>query len=275
MELNPDDDRLTHRMVLARHLKRLRKKAGLSLREFEAKIGYKYSYLSRVENCHQLPSNELAEALDRFFGTGDLFVDLLKADENAALPDYGLMLRKEQTAVQIQEMTSSVVPGLLQTEEYARQLTFVGYSWDTEAQIDKWVSDRMHRKRMFKREVPPHYWALLDEAVLARPIGGSRVMSAQLDYLLQVMESVYTIVQVIPFNCGGTPLVGGSAMLATFSDGSTIGHVEGVMTGGPMLSSARLLKLARQFGVVRSMALSEERSIGVIRRYLKEYERAY
>ncbi|GAB2887839.1 helix-turn-helix domain-containing protein [Streptomyces mayteni] len=275
MELNPDDDRLTHRMVLARHLKRLRKKAGLSLREFESRIGYKYSYLSRVENCHQLPSVELAEALDKFFETDDLFVELLKADENAALPDYGMMLRKEQSAVRIQEMTSTVVPGLLQTEEYARELTIVGCSWESEAQIEKWVAERMRRKRMFNRETPPHYWAILDEAVLARPIGGSRVMCGQLDHLLRVGESVYTNVQVIPFSCGGHPLTGGSAMLATFPDGSTIGHVEGVMAGEPVISSERLLKLIRKFDVVRSMALSEERSVGVIRRYLKEYERAY
>lgn len=150
MELNPDDDRLTHRMVLARHLKRLRKKAGLSLREFEAKIGHKYSYLSRVENCHQLPSIELAEALDKFFDTGGLFVDLLKADENAALPDYGLMLRKEQTGRshpgddQLGRSWSPANRGVRSRVDYDRVL--VGYG-----SADRQVGVRPHASKAYVR----------------------------------------------------------------------------------------------------------------------------
>jgi transcriptional regulator with XRE-family HTH domain len=260
---------------LARHLRRLREGAGLSVRELDAEIRYGYSYINRVENGNQLPSKALAKAIGQYFGMGELFTDLLKADHDAKVPDYGRVLRKEKDAVHIQTLNSTVVPGLLQIEEYARELIRVGHVWETEAEIEEWVADRMRRQRVFEREVPPQYAVLLDEAVLARPIGGSRIMCKQLDHVLAVGESVYNTVQVVPFAEGDYAMPGGTAHLLTLADGTMIGHVEGVMTEEPVMAPDRVAKLIRRFEVARSKALSEERSRLLITRYLKDYEHAY
>jgi transcriptional regulator with XRE-family HTH domain len=121
MELNPDDERMTPRDVLARHVKRLREGANLSLRGLGDELRYGYSYINRVENGSQLPSKGMAKSLGAFFGMGALFTDLLKADHDATIPDYGQALRKEQEALRIQIFNSTVIPGLLQIEEYARE----------------------------------------------------------------------------------------------------------------------------------------------------------
>jgi hypothetical protein len=274
MELNPDDERMTPRDVLARHLRRLREGAGLSVRDLDAEIRYGYTYISRVENCNQLPSKAMVGAFDRYFGTGGLFADLLKAEEDAAVRGYEKVLRKEKDAVRIQNLSSTVVPGLLQTEEYARELMRTGHAWETEVELEGWVMDRMRRQWLFDREVPPQYWALLDEAALARPIGGPRCMARQLGHLLKASESVYNTVLVIPFASGAHSIPGGSAVLLTMSDGTTIGHVEGIMTGEPVIARNRVIKLTRKCDLARSKALSEEDSQALIQRYLRDYEDA-
>jgi transcriptional regulator with XRE-family HTH domain len=275
VELNQDDERMTPRDVLARHLRRLREGAGLSVRDLDAEIRYGFSYISRVENGNQLPSKALAKAIDRYFGTGGLFADLLKANHDATIPDYGQVLRKEKEAVLIQSFDSAVIPGLLQIEEYAREFIRNGHAWDTEEQIERWVTERMSRKRVFEREVPPQYTVVLDEAVLARPVGGARIMCKQLDHLLAAAASVYNTVQVIPLAEGGYGMAGGTLMLLTLADGTMIGHVEGPMTGEPVMAKDRVIKLTRKFDRARSLALTPERSRLLIRRYLKDYEHAY
>jgi transcriptional regulator with XRE-family HTH domain len=274
MDLNPDDERMTPREVLARHVRRLREESGLSVRGLADRLRYGYSYLSRVENGTQPPSEALVSALDEFYGTGDLFADLLKAEEDAAVPEHKKVMRKEKEAVRIQNLNSTVIPGLLQTEEYARELIRAGQSWETEAELEGWVMDRMRRQRLFKREVPPHYWVLMDEAALARPIAGPARMTRQLRHLLKASESVYNIVQVVPFACGASSNPGGTATLLTMSDGTIIGHVEGILTGEPITAQRRVIKLTRRFDQARSQALSEEDSRDLIQRYLEDYEHA-
>ncbi|UCM90488.1 helix-turn-helix domain-containing protein [Streptomyces marincola] len=273
MELNPDDDRLTYRVVLGRQVARHRKNAKLSIRELAAELRFPYGYIGRVERGEQLPSENLAKAMDTFFGVPALFADLLKAADDAAIPDYGrMLLRKEKKALRIQEMTSTVVPGLLQTEEYARELFRVGHLWDSEEQLDQWTAIRMRRQELFRREVPPQYWALLDEAVLARPVGGPRCMRGQLDHLLGMLENPNVVMQVLPFAAGAGSLTGGSATLLNLDDGTLIGHVEGMMVGEPVLSANRLIKLTRKFDMARCQALSIDESVHVMRRYREEYE---
>jgi transcriptional regulator with XRE-family HTH domain len=258
MDLNPDDERMTPREVLARHARRLREASGLSVRALSDRIRYGFSYLSRVENGTQPPSGALVRALDEFYGTGGLFADLRKADEDAAIRDYRAVLRKEKDAVRVQNLNSTLIPGLLQTEEYARELMRAGQNWESEAEMEEWVADRMNRQRLFEREVPPEYWALLDEAVLARPVGGPGCMARQLGHLLRASESFYNTVQVIPFSCGAHSNAGGSALLLTMSDGTIIGHVEGTMTREPITAQGRVIKLTRKFDQARSVALSEK-----------------
>jgi hypothetical protein len=94
------------------------------------------------------------------------------------------------------------VPGLLQTKEYAQAIIK-----DVAPQIDSGVHEqrvnaRLRRQQLFEKEKPPHYLALLDEAVLLRPVGGPTVMAAQMEKLIRVAEESRTAIQLITFEAG-------------------------------------------------------------------------
>ncbi|MFG2863055.1 Scr1 family TA system antitoxin-like transcriptional regulator [Streptomyces sioyaensis] len=274
MELNNEDDgRATPRTVLGRRLRRLREAADLSQRALADKVGYPHTYLSRVERGEQLPSEALAEDLDTYFVTDGLFVELLAMAQDASIPDYGrVVVDGESKAARIQVFGSSLIPGLLQTEDYSHALFRESLPGESEERINERVATRMRRKRVFEKEQVPYYWAIMDEAALRRPIGSIATMMAQLQYVLGAVESPRISVQVLPFAQGAHPMLGGSLSLHTLRNGVTLAYVESFASGEPVESPERILELTQRFDVARSKSLPEQESLDLIRSYLREYE---
>ncbi|WP_406399722.1 helix-turn-helix transcriptional regulator [Streptomyces sp. NBC_00879] len=274
MELNnEDDDKATPRTVLGRRLRRLRESAGLSQRALADKVGYPHTYLSRVERGEQLPSDTLAEDLDTHFATDGLLSELLSMAQDTSIPDYGrVVVESEDKAARIQVFGSSLVPGLLQTEGYARALFRESLPGESEEQVSERVATRMRRKRVFEKEEKPFYWAIMDEAALRRPIGGAECMAGQFKFMLNAVQSPHVSIQVLPFAQGAHPLLGGSLSLLTLRSGATIGYVESFASGEPVESPRRILELTQMFDIARSKAFPESESLTMIRDYLKEYE---
>ncbi|GAA4680864.1 Scr1 family TA system antitoxin-like transcriptional regulator [Streptomyces youssoufiensis] len=273
MELNNENEaRFTPRVLLGRRLRRLRERTGISLRVLADAVHYPHSYLSRVERGQQLPSQTLAEALDAHFNADELFVELLAAAREAAIPDYGrVVVRGEEAATRIQVFNSSLIPGLLQTEEYAHALSCVSLPGESEEQIAALVAARMARKMVFEKEEKPFYWAIMDEAALKRPVGGFACMANQLRSVLTVAQSRHVLVQVLPFVQGEHPLLGGSLSLLTLANGTTTAYVESFATGQTIESPQRVLEVTQRFDMARSQALPEEESLDMVCGYLKEY----
>ncbi|MFE6779661.1 helix-turn-helix domain-containing protein [Streptomyces sp. NPDC057702] len=274
MELNNEDEgRLTPQVLIGRRLRRLRERAGVSQRALASAVHYPHSYISRVERGEQLPSQTLAEALDAYFDTDELFVELLATARELAIPDYGKMVaRGEEVASRIQVFNSSLIPGLLQTEDYAQALFRASLPGESAEQIAALVAARMARKMVFEKTEKPFYWAIMDEAALRRPVGGFGCMRSQLHSVLTVAQSPHVAVQVLPFTQGEHPLLGGSLSLLTLANGTTIAYVESYATGHPIESPQRVLELTQRFDKARSQALPEDESIDMVRSYLKEYE---
>jgi transcriptional regulator with XRE-family HTH domain len=274
MELNnEDEDRPTPRTVLGRRLRRLRENAGLSLRGLADKVGYPHTYISRIERGEQLPSDVLAGDLDTYFETDGLFVELLAMAQDSSIPDYGReVVEKEDKAARIQVFGSSLIPGLLQTEDYAFALCRESLPGETEEQVRERVATRMRRKRVFDGEDVPFYWAIMDEAALKRPIGGVKCMVGQINHLLTAVESPYVSLQVLPFAQGAHPMLGGSLSLLTLRNGATIGYVESFAAGEQVESPKRILTLTQRFDIARSKALPQSETLELIRAYLREYE---
>lgn len=275
MEVNPVDEngRTTPRVMLQRRLRRSRERAGLSVRALAEKVDYPYGYLSRVENGKQLPSDALAEALDTFFDTDGLYGELLEMSRANLIADYSRsVVAREPEALRIQVFTSSIVPGLLQVEGYARSLFRESLPGESPEALDERVQVRMSRQRVLQREVPPYYWAVLDEAALRRSVGGRACMREQLAHILKAAESLRTTVQVIPFEQGAHSMLGGSLTLHTFADGGTIALVESFANGEPVEAPSRLIELTQLFDVAHAKALPEAESLALVHRYLEEYE---
>ncbi|GHF43838.1 helix-turn-helix domain-containing protein [Streptomyces morookaense] len=272
MELQENEDRSTPRTMLGRRLRRLRESAGLSLRALAERIGYPHTYIGRVERGEQLPSVALAEALDVHFDADELFVELLAMAQDTLIADYSReVVAQERKALRIQVFTSSLIPGLLQTEDYARELFLAGMPGKTPDQISAHVTARMNRQCLFEADDPPYYWAIIDEAALKRPTVNKKFMTAQLDRLLRAADSSLITVQILPFRQALHPMLGGSLTLLTLKDGGTVALVESFDSGEAVDAPKKLVELVQRFDVARSMALPEPESLDLIRDYLEEY----
>lgn len=110
------------------------------------------------------------------------------------------------------------VPGLLQTPGYARAVIRLGYGHAPPQEIERRLALRARRQEILRRTRPPTLWAVIDEAALRRPIGGTAVMRAQLQHLIESCENRNVTIQVVPFHAGGHAAVGGPVTLLRMSE---------------------------------------------------------
>lgn len=274
MELNSESGKVTPRVRLGKRLRRLRERKGLSLRQLSEQVGgYSHSYLGRVELGEQLPSEALVDSLDEFFDTDGVLGELLELAHESLIPDYGrTFLGKESQAERIQVFTSSHIPGLLQTEDYAREFLRRGHPGKSEEKLSELVVARTRRQRIFERAEALPYWAVMDEAALRRPLRDSRCMVEQLGHIAQFALRPRVEIQVIPFVKGGHPMLGGSLTLMTLKEGGMMALVENFDSGEAVESTRRVVELTERFDLARSLALTSDDSLDLLREYLRGYE---
>lgn len=235
--------------------------------------GYSHSYLGRVELGDQLPSEALVTSLDQFFDSDGVLADLLDMVHESLIPEYSrTFLSKEPAAERIQVFTSSLVPGLLQTQDYARELFRRSLPRDSDDVRNERVGIRMWRQRILDREDAPPYWAIMDEAALRRSARDRSIMAGQMLHLLSIGIRPRVVVQVLPFSAGMHPMLGGGVTLMTLKDGETIAQVESFASEEGVSSARPVVDLTERFDLARSMALTQDESLDLIRVYLKEYE---
>ncbi|MCW2938976.1 MAG: hypothetical protein JWN00_1961 [Actinomycetia bacterium] len=124
----------------------------------------------------------------------------------------------EEAAMLIRAYEVQFVPGLLQTREYAHAVVRLGHPKVSDEEADRRVALRMHRQRLLTGPDAPRLWAVVDEAVLHRPLGGDEAMRAQLEHLIKATELPNVTLQVVPFARGGHAAAGGPFSLLRFAD---------------------------------------------------------
>ncbi|MBL1074143.1 helix-turn-helix domain-containing protein [Nocardia sp. 2] len=131
------------------------------------------------------------------------------------LPDwFQTYLGLEHAAKSIRTYEGQLIPGLLQTPDYARSIVALGHDADSERR----VSLRRRRQELLTREGAPSFWAVLDEAVLHRPIGGAVVLRAQIEHLIDMSLLPNVTIQVLPFSAGGHAAAGSSFTMLRFAE---------------------------------------------------------
>jgi hypothetical protein len=124
-----------------------------------------------------------------------------------------------------------VIPGLLQTEEYARAVlsTQIGAS---EEEISDAVAGRIARQRILDRDNPPELWSIIDEGILRRPVGSRQIMREQLKHLAEMARRSRILVRVIPLSAGAHQgLNGGAFVVADFEDAPTVAYQDTAISG--------------------------------------------
>lgn len=267
-----DDERLTLPQLLGNELKRQRERRGWSLRDLKEQTTFDHAYLGRVERGEQLPSEKMTRSLDALFKMGGTLLEILEVARAGSIQGYvQKAAAQESKAERIQVFTSSTIPALLQTEDYATAFIRTECPTAPTSDITGTVTARMARKGVFSRADAPPYWAIMDEAALKRPVGGSATMTDQLHQILKSIENPNITVQVIPFEQGEYWMLGGSLTLITKPNGATIAYVESFGSGELVESTKRVVQLTQQFDSVRQLALPEPASADLIKRYLEEY----
>ena len=124
----------------------------------------------------------------------------------------------EQVAAVIRSYEVQFVPGLFQTEQYARAVTLLGHPGASATEVDHRVDLRIARQKLLTTADPPNVWAVVDEAALHRVAGGQQIMRAQLERLIELIELPNVTVQIMPFQAGGHAAAGGSFTILRFAE---------------------------------------------------------
>ncbi len=204
------------RMILARQMQALREKAGMSYEQAGEAIYSSPWTIRRIERAEGGLKPLTVKSLLLAYGITDVReIDaFLALAREASTPGWwhsytDVLPSWFRTSVGLEEAASLIrgyephfVPGLLQTEDYARALIAVGFPDATEEEAERLVRVRMMRQQVLTRPDPPRLWAVMDETVLRRPAGGRDVMRAQLDRLIEAAELPNVTLQVLPFAAG-------------------------------------------------------------------------
>lgn len=219
------------RIMIGTQLRRLREASGITPDQAGYEIRGSRSKISRIEHGRVGFKERDVEDLLTLYGVTDPQVraGMLAlarqantpgwwAKYNDIIPDWlEPYLGLEMAASLIRNFELQFVHGLMQTEDYARAVTALGFGPRAADEVERRVQLRIQRQNVLSSPDPPRAWFIIDESVLRRPIGGRQVMRAQLKHLLDVASLAHITLQVVPFRHGGHAGAGGGFTILRFA----------------------------------------------------------
>jgi transcriptional regulator with XRE-family HTH domain len=243
--------------AFATELEVWRGEAGLSKVELAETLGYTPQLISQLEAGKNIPSKKFAEDADTFFGTNGLFFRLWKLINQtrhmAALPPgFSKFVQLEARANAIRVFGLLLVTGLLQTEEYAREVLLTIQRPEA---VEQFVGARMERQAMLARDRPPRLWATLDERALRCGVGGAGVMRGQLEHLVAASRRPNIMVEVVPQDAGSYAGLEGGFTLLSFDDEPDVAYTESAGRGQVIEDPAGVAAFHVRYDLIRGHAL--------------------
>jgi transcriptional regulator with XRE-family HTH domain len=274
------------RILLGAQLRRLRESVNISREDAGYHIRASGSKISRMELGRvSFKERDVGDLLEYYGVTDaterDSLIQLTR-EANATpwwqkyqdvVPDwFGVYVGLEEAAQLIRLYEVQFVPGLLQTEEYARAVVMQGAPGLEPDEVERRVAVRMGRQKLLTRDNPPRLWAVVDEAALRRPMGGRDVLAAQIERLMDAIGEPNITLQVMPFRYGGHAAEGGAFTIMRFpeSDLPDMVYME-YLTGALYLDKAD--EVERYAAVMERLSVagtSPERTREILTAVLKE-----
>ena len=250
-------------------LRRARSAAQLSQEDLGKAINYSSSLMSAVENGQRPPTHDYLVGVDRALNTGGLFERLLVSVDCAPvwLRDWVIFERK---ATLIRWFQPLLVPGLLQTEAYARAVLEWG-GLLSPAEIERSVASRMERQSVLDRSLPPQFIAIVDETVLTRLVGSAAVMAEQCDRLLKALERPHVHLQVVPASAGAHAGLAGPFILAKGRDFEAA-HLDNSLEASVVDHRESVDRLVQKWEAIRSEALPQTQSRKMIQEVASRWQ---
>lgn len=258
--------------AFARQLRAWRTKKGWSQVELGDKIGYSDALISGIENGHKTPTADFAARCDDVFDTPGTFTELQELIAREAWPSfYAPALEFEVRAVRIHGWSPIVVPGLLQTEDYARCVISAGQPFLSLEELAQKVKERLDRQQIFHQAIGrPQLWEVIPEGALRHVIGSPQIMRDQLDKLTEVAESPGVVLQVLPFSAYGHPGTNGPLRIFDFAKEPSIAYTE-CDGGGMLVENFELMtELTTKMNLIRAAACPPHESLSLLRQIRDE-----
>ncbi|RCG27374.1 XRE family transcriptional regulator [Sphaerisporangium album] len=266
---------------LRQQLRRLRDAHGLTLEQVAtaSEGSFNASTVGRYETGDRIPrQGDLRILLDIYGVEGDERATLLALarearqrgwwwpDRQSLKAGFDIYLGLESEASTVRTYQSQLLHGLLQTEEYARSVIKAITMTAPQQEVEQLVELRMARKQRLVQAEPLGLWAVLDEAVLTRRVGGSKVMGAQLRHLVDIGRQPNVTIQVLPAELGAHPAMEGPFYILQFPepDDLDVVYLEQPTSSLAIESEAEVSRYTLTFGQLTAMALTPEKSMEFI-----------
>lgn len=275
------------RRRLGQELRRLRELKGMTAEEVAERLLVSQSKISRLENGRRSISQRDVRDLCGVYEVQDQRVveSLMQMAKDSRqqgwwhsfgdIP-YSVYIGLETDAASLRIYDPQVVPGLLQTRQYAEALITGALPETAPADIEKRVQVRMRRQeRISAPENPLRLWTVLDEAALRRVVGNRSVMREQLEHLVEQSQLPHVTVQVIPFEMGAHPGLNGQYAILEFPDAadSSVVYIEGVTSDLYLEKVNDVRKYSVMYEHLRAQALNVEQTRQFIADIAKHYAR--
>lgn len=285
--MNQNSDELAsatvRRWQLTETLKQLREQAGYTIDQAVTELYGKHRRwsrpkLSRIENRQQgVKPRDVEQLLDLYRADPQTRAHLLDLAETVNergwwltyrrdLPeDFHPLFNLEIAATEMREFETLLIPGLLQTGDYARAV-ITGIEPDLgPSEVDRRVAARLARQQILSRATPPELHIILDESIISRPVGGPNVMRGQLRRLIEAAQSPNVTVQLLPIESGAHPGLGGPFTILSLPEPiPDIGYTEGIGGSIYMESVEGVRRCTLRFGSLTHRAMSPDESLELI-----------
>ena len=270
------------RRRLGAELRRRREAAGVTIDGVAERLECSASKISRIETGHTSATpRDVRDMLEIYGVLGAECDELVQIAREARQKGWwhpystvltGAYVGLEAAAQSVRAYEQQVVPGILQTEEYAKAMIQAARPDITADEVDRRVRVRLGRQSLLNQDDPIELWVVLDEAVVSRPVGGDGVMRAQLERLVEASDLPNVTLQILPFEAGGHAGMDGTFAILDFPEPSDpdVVYAENA-TGGLFLEkSDELRKYTFIFDHIRAAALGPEESVAYIAKLAKE-----
>ncbi|MEU5427301.1 helix-turn-helix transcriptional regulator [Streptomyces olivoreticuli] len=254
-------------------LRRLREAAGFTQEQLGRRVFCSGAYIGQFEAAVRRPQLEISELLDDVLDSGEHLQRLCRLARTSRVPEYAADAAElEQQAKTISLYAPMVVPGVLQTEAYARALIRGSQRFAPQQVVEEYVSDRMERAKLLDGPDAPILWGILHEAALRVPVGGPKAMGEQLTHVVQTLQAhPNVLLQVMPFAAGPHPFLDMCVWLMDFSDAPPVVYTEGAYTGQLIEEPALVARFRSAYDLARATALSPEASQALIDSTAKDW----
>jgi transcriptional regulator with XRE-family HTH domain len=236
----------------AAELRRLRGIAGMTQEQLAKATTYSPSLVAAIETCRRIPSDDFSERADKALGTDGILSRLQPlVEQTSVLPWFKDLVEVERRATEIRIYETYVIPGLLQTEDYARHVVSATRPVLTDEDVERAVALRMTRQEaLYREDETPRLWVIIDESD-RRP---------------------NVVVQVIPNSEGSTAAGGRNFILLTLKAEPAVAYLEDIRSARYLRKPDDVAQYALTYDHLRSNALSDTKSTALIKEAAKTYE---